>query len=76
MINELRVIGDHLGAIRDLLALISRQMEPATGARVSDAIVRLIEGDPHQFSTRPCQTCRTVSALANEAFGCERKRKP
>lgn len=35
------------------------------------AVLRLIESDPHQWSARPCQTCRAVSTLAGRAFGCE-----
>jgi len=35
-----------------------------------DPILRLLEADPHQFSERPCPTCRTISALAGKAFGC------
>lgn len=25
--------------------------------------------DPHQFSTRPCETCQTVSNLTGVSFG-------
>jgi hypothetical protein len=75
LLTELRIIGDNLGAVRDVLALISRQAE-APDTRTSDAILRLLQVDPHQFSTRPCQTCRAVSALAGKPFGCELPRKP
>jgi len=27
---------------------------------VIDVVQKLLEGDSHQFSTRPCQTCRTI----------------
>lgn len=28
------------------------------------------ERDPHQWSTRPCQTCAAVSELIGRSFGC------
>lgn len=34
----------------------------------------LLEQDPHQFSTRPCQTCNQVSALIGRKFGCVKLR--
>lgn len=30
----------------------------------------LIQADPHQWSTRPCSTCRAVGAIAKKPFGC------
>lgn len=36
-------------------------------------ILALVEADPHQFSSRPCSTCRTVSALLGSAFGCNKR---
>jgi hypothetical protein len=35
-----------------------------------DAALQAIQADPHQWSERPCQTCKAVSALAGRAFGC------
>jgi hypothetical protein len=29
-----------------------------------------LEKDPHQFSTRPCATCRGVSVALFRPFGC------
>jgi hypothetical protein len=37
---------------------------------VMGAALDLIQADPHQWSTRPCQTCRSVSSLAGRPFGC------
>ena len=31
----------------------------------------LIQKDPHQWGTRPCETCRAVSKLIGRSFGCE-----
>jgi hypothetical protein len=34
------------------------------------AILDLIQADPHQWSARPCQTCRSISTIAGKPFGC------
>lgn len=39
------------------------------------AVLTVLEEDPHQFSTRPCQTCKVVSSLAGRPFGCAAKAK-
>jgi len=33
-------------------------------------VLRLIYEDPHQWSDRPCATCRTITSLLGEKFGC------
>lgn len=33
-------------------------------------VLNMIQADPHIWSSRPCPTCRTVSALAGRPFGC------
>lgn len=33
-------------------------------------VLRLLQGDPHQWSKRPCATCRAVSSIVGEPFGC------
>lgn len=38
-----------------------------------EAVLELLEADPHQFSTRPCSTCRAVSTIIDRPFGCVRK---
>ncbi len=35
-----------------------------------EAVLMLIQRDPHQWSTRPCSTCQAVSSLAGRPFGC------
>ncbi len=42
---------------------------------IFDAIANLIYADPHQWSKRPCTTCRAITALLGEPFGCDRHRK-
>lgn len=38
---------------------------------LAHAALDLVEADPHQFSNRPCATCRTVSTLTGRPFGCQ-----
>jgi len=35
-----------------------------------DAVLRELQADPHQWSSRPCSTCRTISAIIGKPFGC------
>jgi len=44
-------------------------------ATAMNAILDLLQVDPHQWSARGCQTCRAVSALAGRPFGCLTKGK-
>jgi len=37
---------------------------------VMEPALRLLQGDPHAWSTRPCQTCRSVSSIVGQPFGC------
>jgi hypothetical protein len=37
---------------------------------IVDAALDLIEGDPHSFSTRPCQSCRAITHMIGRNFGC------
>jgi hypothetical protein len=30
-----------------------------------------LQADPHQWSTRPCQTCRIITGILGEPFGCD-----
>lgn len=46
-----------------------------TGTPIYEVVARLIETDPHQWSSRPCQTCTAVSALIGRDFGCVKVRK-
>lgn len=61
-----KVIDDHLTktGIFDKFNLLAKFVES------TDAAFKLIQEDPHQWSTRPCQTCKTVSSLIGRPFGC------
>jgi hypothetical protein len=43
------------------------------GTPILEAVARLIESDPHSWSSRPCGTCISISALMNRPFGCSAK---
>lgn len=40
-----------------------------------ELIAKLIEADPHQWSSRPCPTCRAVTIILGRPFGCSAKAK-
>lgn len=40
---------------------------------LAEAVASVIEADPHQWSPRPCTTCRVVSGLLGRPFGCAAK---
>jgi len=42
----------------------------AAAQLMMDAVLRLMQDDPHQWSSRPCPTCRSVSSLVGKPFGC------
>ena len=40
---------------------------------IQNTAFELIERDPHQWSSRPCPTCKAVSSLIQRPFGCSRE---
>ena len=40
---------------------------------LAESVASVIERDPHQYTSRPCQTCRVVSGLLGRSFGCEKR---
>jgi len=47
----------------------------ASTDRILNAVLDLMQKDPHHFSARPCSTCQCVSAIAGRDFGCVLKAK-
>jgi hypothetical protein len=41
---------------------------------LAETVASVVEADPHQWSARPCQSCRVVSGLLGRPFGCEKRR--
>ena len=35
-----------------------------------DTVLGVIQSDPHQWSRRPCETCRAVTSIIGRPFGC------
>ena len=48
----------------------ARAIIQAASAIIVDAALNLIQSDPHQWSERPCSTCRAVTTLIGRRFGC------
>lgn len=36
----------------------------------TEAILNIIQNDPHGWSTRPCTSCQTISSMIGRPFGC------
>jgi hypothetical protein len=48
----------------------AKEVIQAAARVLPGAALDLIQADPHQWSTRPCQTCIAVSAIVGRPFGC------
>jgi len=46
------------------------EAEAVLDRKLVKRVTDLIENDPHQWSKRPCATCRAVSAIVGYDFGC------
>lgn len=57
-----------VGAIEDFSKAITAQA-------ITSAALELLYADPHQWSTRPCGTCRAITAMLGKKFGCDRFRE-
>lgn len=42
----------------------------ATDAALAETVLALFIRDNHRWSTRPCSTCRQISALLGHSWGC------
>lgn len=40
-----------------------------------DTIANIIYADSHHWSTRPCETCKAITAILGKPFGCDRYRE-
>ena len=48
----------------------AQQIVQAAARVLIDTALDAIQADPHQWSTRPCGTCRSVGAVIGRPFGC------
>lgn len=62
--------GDRRLAALDMVVTVDAAAKAAARALMS-AVLDTLQADPHQWSERPCPTCRAVSALAGRDFGCQ-----
>jgi hypothetical protein len=44
----------------------------AAASLILEAALRVLDEDGHQWSSRPCSTCRFVSSVYGKPFGCRR----
>lgn len=65
---------EEISVVAETVARVLEERVAAAFRNKIRTVVELIEADPHQWSTRPCATCRAVTALLDGmAFGCVRK---
>lgn len=57
-------VDEELDAVRKRLETLETLMP--------SAVLDLIQGDPHQWSNRPCPTCRPITTMLGRPFGCYR----
>ncbi len=72
-------VGEQLQQIHDLPDGTKLKLREVTEAgddrEAMEAAMNLLYMDSHNWSTRPCATCREVSKALNISFGCVRKAK-
>lgn len=39
---------------------------------IIDTVINVIYADPHQWSKRPCETCKVITGILGKPFGCYR----
>jgi hypothetical protein len=49
-----------------------RRIARVSAGLIVEAMLDLLQTDGHQWSSRPCDTCRAISGLAGRTFGCIR----
>jgi hypothetical protein len=62
--NKRRLIGEVIEAYAE------NKIEQFKRNILGDTILNLMQEDPHQWSMRPCATCRTISTIIDKPFGC------
>ncbi len=63
-----------MSLIESCLKKLAEEYKHYTGLaqrkEVLEEVLDLLQQDPHQWSERPCPTCRAISQLASRDFGC------
>jgi hypothetical protein len=53
----------------------SSHYQPLLAEKDAESVAQaldLIQQDPHQWSMRPCPTCKSITAITGKVFGCYR----
>lgn len=67
------VLAADLTTTRSLTAMpdtTAADLVKAAAEKLLDAALKVIQDDPHQWSGRPCSSCRAVTAIYGKPFGC------
>ena len=48
----------------------AKKLVRAAASVLLDAVLSIIQDDPHGWSKRPCDSCRIVSSIIGKPFGC------
>jgi hypothetical protein len=56
------------GMLDEVTKMLAREIAKMLVEKVADVLYV----DPHQWSDRPCPTCRTISGLFGFDFGCNK----
>lgn len=53
----------------------AKQIVKAASNVLMEAVLDIIQSDPHQWSKRPCISCGTISSIIGQPFGCDKYRE-
>ena len=65
--NEVKRLIETVGPEKSKRVSVVSHDEPVA----INAILNLLQDDPHQWSTRPCPTCKKITKLVGRYFGCD-----
>lgn len=73
---------DALTAMEQYANQLAIQQEPRVShdfcgqyEKLIEVLIDLLYEDPHNWSARPCPTCRVITTIAGKPFGCDKKRE-
>ena len=69
MTMESTDVRNELAQLCDVVASLEANVSKET-----QAVFGLIQQDPHQWSDRPCPTCRAATSILGYKFGCDKYR--
>ncbi len=49
---------------------VAKTVIKAAASVLIDAVLSILQDDPHQWSDRPCETCRNIGSIVGKPFGC------